>query len=98
MIQWVNVMYPEGVSTCADVVGSDASGAAELGAWSQLDLKAPLMLTGKNYGPNLYGYVNTGVAPVDGGCCADTMRIWNQVRESAITSLYRRMRPHCATI
>jgi hypothetical protein len=83
VVQWVNVTYPDGVDRCADVAFSDAAGdvaaAAALGTWAQLDLQTYLMSTGKNYGPNLYGYVNTGVAPAKASCCADTMRIWNQV-------------------
>ena len=73
----VNVTYPEDVSSCNQVSFSDGTGAAVLGAFDSLDLETPLKLTGKNYGDFFYGYVNTGRAPSDGSCCADTMRIWS---------------------
>lgn len=36
------------------------------------------MLTGHNFHGKFYGYINTGVAPASGSCCADTMRIWDK--------------------
>jgi len=80
VLNWVNVTYPSDVASCDEVSFSPADGAAALGAWDGLDLKVNgFKLTGKNYGKNLYGYLNTGRAADDGSCCADTMRIWSQV-------------------
>jgi hypothetical protein len=71
--------YPKNVSSCASVGLDDATNAsAALGAWDNLDLGSPLLLTGKNYGDIFYGYINTGRAPAEGSCCADTLRAWSK--------------------
>jgi len=80
-IEWVAMSYPDNVTSASDVsleAVSTAESAQYLEAWDGIDLETSLMLTGHVYGEKFYGYINTGVAPGQGSCCADTMRIWDK--------------------
>jgi len=78
---WIKVSYPaEGDFTASDVnMGplSGDEGKGVIGALRGLDLgESGAMLTGRLHNGNLHVFVNTGLAPIARGCCADTMRIY----------------------
>lgn len=82
-VSWVKLEYPEGGPKAAsDVkVTTVTKAPSELGSWFGLKMGSDVsgaMLTAKIHGTNMYTYVNKGSAPNSAGCCADTMRIYDQ--------------------
>merc|ERR1712137_973256 len=80
-IEWVKLEYPEtGPTSSLDVTVTPVSQATpELGSWYDLGMGSDVkgaMLTAKIRESNMYTYVNTGKAPTQAGCCADTMRVY----------------------
>jgi len=80
-ITWSKLEYPVGgPSETSEVTTSDVTSAVPaLGSWYDLTMGSDVtgaMLTAKIHGDNLYAYVNTGKVPAEGGCCADTMRVY----------------------
>jgi len=41
------------------------------------------MLTAKIHGDNMYAYMNTGKVPSEGGCCADTIRVYPRTQSES---------------
>lgn len=77
-LQWLKLEYPAGGPTStADVSMSLLKKAVpELGDWYDLNIGTGAMLSAKILDDNMYMYANRGVAPVGGGCCADTIRVY----------------------
>ena len=83
---WVQVEYPDNfTATSAGEVSvtTVTTDPDELGAWAPtLSLDGAPTLTGRVRGDKFYASLNTGVAPsgqsVPGGCCADTVRVFDR--------------------
>lgn len=77
-LEWVKMTYPEDVTSANDVTIARVNETNPLlGAWWGLDTKLGFELTGKILGDQLYGYVSKS-GEGGGGCCADTLRIYNK--------------------
>ena len=90
-VTWTEVAYPSNfTATRASEISITAVNGdpEELGAWApSFQLGGQPELTGRVRGNKMYASLNTGTAPtqgVPGGCCADTLRIWD--RESGRSS------------
>lgn len=93
-VTWQLVTYPSNytATSASDVTFTDITDSPdELGAWYGLDMDGTPTLTGRVYGDNMYGYLNTGTAPeggdYPGGCCADTLRVFGRDDEGAYTDI-----------
>jgi len=87
-ITWSKLEYPiGGPSETSDVTTSVVTSAVPaLGSWYDLKMGSDVkgaMLTAKIYGDNLYAYVNTGKVPTEGGCCADTIRVYPRTQSGS---------------
>jgi hypothetical protein len=87
-ITWTKLEYPEGgPSETSEVTTSTVTSAVpELGSWYDLSMGSDVkgaMLTAKVYGDNMYAYVNTGSVPSEGGCCADTIRVYPRTQSNS---------------
>jgi len=89
VIQWINVTYPENVSSATDVTFSVLSNKDDqLGEWYDLDPKGA-QLTAKIFENKMYVLQNDGNAPSQAGCCANTLAAYDKsdVSKSSIISL-----------
>ena len=90
-VEWVSVEYDAGVSDAMDVkmaVLNDTDGTDEVGAWRHLDLSvgggSGAMLSAKVIDDKMYVLVEKVATPdAGGGCCADTLRVYDQATGSA---------------
>ena len=76
VIQWVNVTYPENVSSANDVILNIVDTEIEQipKAWYDLNIGNGAQLTGKVFqGEILYLLENDGNAPNQAGCCANLL-------------------------
>jgi hypothetical protein len=87
-IKWSKLEYPAGgPSATSEVTTSEVTSAVPaLGSWYDLSMGSDVkgaMLTAKIYGDNMYTYVNKGTVPTEGGCCADTIRVYPRTQSDS---------------
>ena len=76
-LQWVNVTYPENVSSANDVRMSivESNEAESIpDAWYDLNVGNGAQLTGKIFQETMYVLENDGGAPSQAGCCANVLK------------------------
>ena len=76
-LQWVNVTYPENVSSAKDVSlliveSNEAESIPD--AWYDLNVGNGAQLTGKIFQETMYVLENDGGAPSQAGCCANVLK------------------------
>jgi hypothetical protein len=87
-LEWVEVEYPHGVSSAKDVSLSVVKNALpELGAWYGLDTDG-LALTAKIVGDKMYALYDQSGEGSGGGCCADTLRVYERNGGGKFTALH----------
>ena len=90
-VEWVQLDYAADVSDAKDVrmaVVNDTDGSNEIGAWRHLDLSvgggSGAMLSAKVVDDKMYVLVEkVATEGAGGGCCADTLRVYDQADGSA---------------
>ena len=90
-VEWVQLDYAADVSDANDVrmaVVNDTDGSNEIGAWRHLDLSvgggSGAMLSAKVVDDKMYVLVEkVATEGAGGGCCADTLRVYDQADGSA---------------
>lgn len=84
ILKWAELRYDESASSISEVYFEILNATTpEVGAWFDLDLSKGggkgLGLTAKVHKDKLYAYIEKAtVADARGGCCADTMRIYDR--------------------
>ena len=71
------LIYDNDITSASNVTLADGS-SASANTFSGVELETAMSLTAKIDGDKIYAYINDGSAPNDGGCCASTLRAYDQ--------------------